>query len=127
MIPPFSAAFSPLPAESGRKGAGFCKSIGIEPDEPQEHQNELELTQLRLEHERQDNERKDRLIVILGSLALIFGGRCIVMDINSHAVGFYRGTWDTPAIVSMTVMAAVAAGIAGLIIYNFRQKRRRKK
>ena len=33
------------------------------------------------------------------------------MDINSHAVGFYRGTWDTPAIVSMTVMAAVAAGI----------------
>lgn len=49
------------------------------------------------------------------------------MDINSHAVGFYRGTWDTPAIVSMTVMAAVAAGIAGLIIYNFRQKRRRGK
>ena len=101
--------------------------FGIEPDEPQEHQNELELTQLRLEHERQDNERKDRLIVILGSLALIFGGRCIMMDINSHAVGFYRGTWDTPAIVSMTVMAAVAAGIAGLIIYIFRQKRRRGK
>lgn len=101
--------------------------FGIEPDEPQEGRNELELTQLRLEHERQDNERKDRLIVILGSLALIFGGRCIVMDINSHAVGFYRGTWDTPAIVSMTVMAAVAAGIAGLIIYNFRQKRRRGK
>lgn len=69
--------------------------FGIEPDEPQEHRNELELTQLRLEHEQQDNERKDRLIVILGSLALIFGGRCIVMDINSHAVGFYRGTWDT--------------------------------
>ena len=98
--------------------------FGIEPDEPQEHRNELEL---RLEHEQQDNERKDRLIVILGSLALIFGGRCITMDINSHAVGFYRGTWDTPAIVSMVVMAAVAAGIAGLIIYNSRQKRRRGK
>nr|DAG54340.1 MAG TPA: hypothetical protein [Caudoviricetes sp.] len=26
MIPPFSAAFSLSPAESGRKGAGFCKS-----------------------------------------------------------------------------------------------------
>ena len=101
--------------------------FGIEPDEPQESQSELELTQLRLEHERQDSERKDRLIVILGTLALIFGGRCIMMDINSHAVGFYRGTWDAPAIVSMIVMVAIAAGIAGLIIYNFRQKRRWKK
>nr|DAJ06988.1 MAG TPA: hypothetical protein [Caudoviricetes sp.] len=26
MIPPFSAAFSLSPAESDRKGAGFCKS-----------------------------------------------------------------------------------------------------
>ncbi len=101
--------------------------FGIEPDEPQEHRNELELTQLRLEHERQDSERKDRLIVILGSLALIFGGRCVVLDINSHAVGFYRGTWDAPTIVSMAVMAAVTAGIAGLIVYNLRQKRRRGK
>ena len=101
--------------------------FGIEPDEPQESRNELELTQLRLEHERQDSERKDLLIAILGALALIFGGRCVVIDINSHAVGFYHGTWDEPAIVSMAVMAAVAAGIAGLIIYNFRQKRRRKK
>lgn len=101
--------------------------FGIEPDEPQEHRNELELTQLRLEHERQDSERKDRLIAILGALALIFGGRCVVLDINSHAVGFYRDTWDAPAIVSMAVMAAVTAGIAGLIIYNFRQKRRRGK
>lgn len=101
--------------------------FGIEPDAPQEHQNELELTQLRLEHERKDNERKNRLIAILGSLALIFGGRCVVMDINSPAVGLYRGTWDAPAIVSMAVIAPVAAGIAGLIIYNFRQKRRRGK
>ena len=99
----------------------------IEPDETQESQNELELMQLRLKHEQQDNERKDRLIVILGSLALIVGGRCIIMDVNSHAVGFYRGTWNAPTIVSMAVMAAVTAGIAGLIIYNFRQKRRRKK
>ena len=83
--------------------------FGIEPDEPQESRNELELTQLRLEHARKDSER------------------CIVIDINSHAVGFYHGTWDEPAIVSMAVMAAVTAGIAGLIIYNFRQKRRRKK
>lgn len=101
--------------------------FGIEPDEPQEHRNELELMQLRLEHDRQDSERKDRLIAILGALALIFGGRCVVMDVNSPAVGFYRGTWDAPAIVSMIVMAAVAAGIAGLIIYNFRRSRRRKK
>ena len=101
--------------------------FGIEPDEPQEHRNELELTQLQLEHERQDNDRKDRIIGILGALALLFGGRCVVMDINSHAVGFYRGTWDAPAIVSMAVTATVAAGIAGLIIYNFRRFRRKKK
>lgn len=101
--------------------------FSIEPDEPPESQSELALTQLRLEHERQDSERKDRIIAILGGLALIFGGRCVVMDVNSPAVGFYRGTWDAPAIVSMVVMAAVTVGIAGLIIYNFRRKRRKKK
>lgn len=101
--------------------------FGIEPDEPQEHRNELEITQLQLKHERQDNDRKDRIIGILGALALLFGGRCVVMDVNSHAVGFYRGTWDAPAIVSMAVTATVAAGIAGLIIYNFRRFHRKKK
>lgn len=101
--------------------------FGIEPEEPEAHQSELELVQLRLEHERQDNERKDRIIGILGALALLFGGRCVVMDVNSHAVGFYRGTWDAPAIVSMIVMAAVSAGILGLIVYNFRRFRRKKK
>ena len=100
--------------------------FGIEPEKPQDHQTNLALTQLQLEHERKDSERKDLIIAVLGCLALIFGGRCVVMDVNSPAVGFYRGTWDAAAIVSMAVMAAVSVGIVGLIVYNFRRFRRRK-